>query len=44
MEILDNLWIDGLHLHESSKNVLLDNYVNFLHHFLDFIQPYQTVV
>ena len=41
---LDNLCRDGLHLDENGKNLLLDNYVNFLYHFLDFIEPYQTVV
>ena len=41
---LENLCRDGLHLGESVKNLLLDNYVNFSYHFLDFIEPYQTVV
>ena len=41
---LDNLCTDGLHLGESGKNLLLDNYVDFLYHFLDFIESYQTVV
>ena len=39
---LDNLCRDGLG--ESGKKLLLDNYVNFLYHFLDFIEPYQTVI
>ena len=33
-----------LHLGGNGKNLLLDNYVKFLYHFLDFIQPYQTAV
>ena len=33
---LENLCRDGLHLGEGGKNLLLDNYVNFLCHFLDF--------
>ena len=37
---LENLYRDGLHLGESGKKLLLDNYVNFLYHFLDFIEPY----
>ena len=41
---LDDLCRDGLHLGESGKNLLLNNYVNFFYHFLDFIEPYQTVV
>ena len=41
---LENLCRDGLHLGESGENLLLDNYVNFLYHFLDFIEPHQTVV
>ena len=41
---LENLCRDGMHLRESGKNLLLGNYVNFLYHFLDFIEPYQTVV
>ena len=41
---LANFWRDGLHLDKSGKNLLLDNYVNFLYHCLDFIEPYQTVV
>ena len=41
---LDNLCKDGLHLGESGKNLLLNNYVNFFYHFLGFIEPYQTVV
>ena len=41
---LENLCRDGLHLGESVKNLLLDNYVNFSYHFLDFIEPYQTAV
>ena len=41
---LDNLYRDGLRLGASGKKLLLDNYANFLYHFLDFIEPYQTVV
>ena len=41
---LDNLCRDGLHLGDSGKKLLLDNYDNSLYHFLDFIEPYQTVV
>ena len=41
---LDNLCRDGIHLGESGKKLLLDNYINFLYHFLDFIEPYQTVL
>ena len=41
---LENLCRDRLHLGESDKNLPLDNYVNFLYHFLDFIESYQTVV
>ena len=41
---LENLCRDRLRLGESGKNLLLDNYVNFLYQFLDFIEPYQTVV
>ena len=39
---LDNSCRDGLG--ESGEKLLLDNYVNFLYHFLDFIEPYQTVI
>ena len=41
---LDNLCRDGLNLGESGKKLLLDNYVNFSYHFLDFIEPYQTLI
>ena len=41
---LDNLCRDGLNLGESGKKLLFDNYVDFLYHFLDFIEPYHTVV
>ena len=41
---LDNLYRDGLRLGARGKKLLLDNYANFLYHFLDFIEPYQTVV
>ena len=41
---LENLCREGLHLGESGKNLLLDNCVDFLYHFLDFIESYQTVV
>ena len=41
---LKNLRRDGLHLGESGKNLLLDNYVHFSYQFLEFIEPYQTVV
>ena len=41
---LDNSCRDGLHLVESGKIFFLDNYVNFLYHFLDFIEPYRIVV
>ena len=41
---LKNLCRDVLHLGESSKKLLLDNYVDFLYHFLEFIEPYQNVV
>ena len=41
---LDNLYRNGLHLRANGKKLLLDNYANFLNHFLDFIEPYQTVV
>ena len=40
---LENLCRDDLHLGKSCKNLLLDNYVNFLYHFLDFIKLYQRV-
>ena len=41
---LENLCRNGLHLGESGKNLLLDNYVSFLYHFLGFIEPDQTVL
>ena len=41
---LKNLCRDVLHLGKSGKNVLSDNYLNFLYHFLEFIEPYQNVV
>ena len=41
---LDNLCRDGLNLGESGKKLPFDNYVDFLYHFLDFIEPYHTVV
>ena len=41
---LDNLSRDGLQLGESGKKLLLGHYVNFLYHFVDFIEPYQTVI
>ena len=41
---LDTLCRGGLHLGGSDKKLVLDNYFNFLYHFLDFIEPYETVV
>ena len=41
---LDNLSRDGLQLGESGKKLFLGHYVNFLYHFVDFIEPYQTVI
>lgn len=37
---LENFSRDGPHLGENGKNINLDNYVNFLYQFLDFIVPY----
>ena len=41
---LDTLCRYGLHLGGSGKKLVLDNCFNFLYHFLDFIEPYETVV
>lgn len=37
---LENFSREGPHLGENSKNIILNNYVNFLYQFLDFIVPY----
>lgn len=37
---LENFSREGPHLGENSKNIILNNYVNFLYQFLDFIVQY----